>query len=158
MNQDLAVAGGVGGAGLAGGLYLGYRAGVGNSKRMLMKESRKAGRMATRRSFGAKASLGLAVAGAGYGAYNYSQGDIGGTLMGGAAAGGAAALAVKSGLSARRHRARSANLAGAADELDDMGLGRIGRGGGRRLAVEGARRGGRVSRSVARGRLLSRAL
>lgn len=140
MNQDLAIAGGAGGAGLAGGLYLGYRAGVGNSQRMLMKQSRKAGRMATRRSLGAKALLGTAVLGAGYGAYNYSQGDIGGTIMGGAAVGGSAALAVKLGLSAKGLRNRSKSLAGAADELADMRLGRLTKGAGRELAVEGARR------------------
>lgn len=172
MNQDLAVAGGVGGAGLAGGLYMGYKMGSGRAGRTLRKSAeitakagRKHGRMAGRRMFAGKGLMGATAGLSMAAAYqHYGQGDTLGTMAYGAAAGGTAALGVKSLLSGGRHRAasrsmhaRAADMGRAAGMADDAV--RSGAKAMSNIAIEEARRGARVSRAIPRaGRALSRVL
>lgn len=171
MNRDLTIAGGAGGAGIAGGLYMGHKMGskrAGNTLRktseIVGKASAKHGRMAGRRMLAAKGSMGGAAALGGIAAFqHYGQGDTTGTVGFGALSGGAAALGVRSFMTSKRHskasrlmQSEAQRFSGAAAMADTA----ISSGArpAADLSIEGAKRGARVSRAVSGAKSLSRVL
>ena len=157
MDGDLAVAGGMGGAGLAGGLYMGYRMGAGKASRGMRSAARsleRSGRMYNRGSKAlgglGKGLYGLSAGLAATAAYqHYGQGDSVGTAGYGALSGGAlaAGFAVRS--KGKFLGRASRNLMGEAGALRQMAATAdtiVGGGkralvsGTKELAIEGARR------------------